>query len=201
MPYKLLLIWIVALSWGGVLHAQEPPAEEPLEVSAPIRSAATKRMKVRTVINSDGSIVVFAEIPDILLAPGPVISAKPGNYNGTWRAELRLVPKVSSADAKQLRELANRLQEEALEKGKSDGELTKEEYLKSYAYFKNVADIVTPDFAYHINPLRGIAVEDMDRSEIDVFLHNLSKECQTVDGKDCRMLIREMLQPPVDRFR
>jgi len=201
MQYKLLLIWIVALSWGGMLHAQENLAEESLELSAPIHSAATKRMKVRTVIDSDGSIVVLAEMPDIQLSPGPVISARPGNYNGTWRAEFRLVPKVSSADAKQIRELANRLQEEALEKGKSDGELTKEEYFKSYVYFENIAHIVTSDYAYRINPLRGIAVDDMDRSEIDVFLHNLSKECQTVDGKDCKKLITEMLQPPVDMFK
>lgn len=192
---------MIGLSWNNVADAQSQTAEESLAISAPIRGAATKRMKVRTVINNDGTIVVIAEIPEIQLVPGPAISAKPGRYNGTWRADFRVVPKLSSTDTKQIRELANKLRAEALEKGESDGELSKEEFINSYTYFKNLADVASVDYAYNINRLRAIAVDDADRAEIDLFLHNLSKSFKTIDGKDCKELLIGALQPPADVFK
>lgn len=198
--YAGIILWLAVSFFCSYLQAQSAGAAEPLLVTAPIRKAATKRMSVNTKIYGSGEIAVYATLPNIQLTPGPARSMPDRERRGDWFAFFYVTPKMSPSDAKAFLELARKSKQTVIEKARKMGSDLKMAEGEGDSYFRNLANVVSSDYAYRVSPASSIPASKHDRDEIGLFLQNLSDEVKTVDQTDTHMFLRDLLLPDPPMF-
>lgn len=179
-------------------QAQTEVIDEPLAITIPIRNAATDKMSVRTLFYGSGEIVVVASLADIKLVPSPSRSVPFEEYKSDWFAYFKVVPKISDSDTQRFLKIARNSKENILDKARKNGGDMKTASIKGERCFASLANVVSKDCAYRIDPAPSIPVEAADRKEIDLFLQKLAKELKTVEKEDSYEFLKSRLlqEPP-----
>ncbi|MFO0883407.1 MAG: hypothetical protein U0894_04350 [Pirellulales bacterium] len=196
-PRRLYLLAAVVLIAVAAYAHDFSRDTKALDVSAPIRKAATSKMNVSTIIDGRGDICVLVALDNIRLRPSPQRSVPFGTETtGTWYARFVVVPKLSIEDNMVLRASANQRFEEYKKLQEKKGVEVRG---KSY-FYESLADIVSDHYAYRVVVAGVNPIDDADQKEVDLFIEALASHFVTFEGKKSADLIRSRVCPP-DAFR